>query len=206
MFLENRPGRLNRATEGRRKVARGRPGSQSPGGKGDEMSANAALEGLYGYFDNLAEGIEVLDLDGRIVSMNQTAARFLGPPPGESPHGKLEEAADVFTPSGGRIPPEDRPSHLALCGQFVRNYEAALWPKGTHAPNLVEISTAPIPGTGGETAQIILSYRDITDRKRVEDARARLAAIVEWSEDAIIGKDLNGVITAWNRGAEKLFC
>lgn len=47
--------------------------------------------------------------------------------------------------------------------------------------------------------------RDVTERKRTEDERLRLAAIVESSEDAIIGKDFNGIITTWNRGAERIY-
>ncbi|MBO0722028.1 MAG: PAS domain S-box protein [Blastocatellia bacterium] len=46
---------------------------------------------------------------------------------------------------------------------------------------------------------------DITERKRAEVAQARLAAIVESSDDAIIGTTLQGIITSWNKGAEKLF-
>ncbi|MDB6006692.1 MAG: hypothetical protein JWR15_3679 [Prosthecobacter sp.] len=47
--------------------------------------------------------------------------------------------------------------------------------------------------------------RDITGRKQLESKQAQLASIVESSEDGIIGKTLEGVITSWNRGAEKIF-
>lgn len=52
---------------------------------------------------------------------------------------------------------------------------------------------------------IVINYRDVTERKVAEEAGSRVTAIVESSDDAIVGKDLDGIIRNWNWGAERLY-
>ena len=56
-----------------------------------------------------------------------------------------------------------------------------------------------------KTERILLALEDITERKERDALQAKLSAIVEFSNDAIIGKDLLGVVISWNMGAQRLF-
>lgn len=70
---------------------------------------------------------------------------------------------------------------------------------------LCEWYNTPLVTPDGGVIGVASLVQDITERKQAEEALSNLAAIVEYSEDAIIGKTPEGIITSWNRGAERLY-
>jgi PAS domain S-box-containing protein len=154
--------------------------------------------------DALPVAVYMTDAEGRITYYNQSAADLWGcrPQVGSS---QWCGSWRLFWPDGRPLPHDQCPMAVTLKeGRPVRGVEAiAERPDGTRV-RFLPYPTA-LRDTSGRVVAGINLLMDITDRHVSEVQGARLAAIVASSDDAIISKTIDGVVTSWNAAAERLF-
>lgn len=157
------------------------------------------------FFDSITEAIIILDLHNNVIKMNQACVNLSEIiDPRMSPEA-IFAIYEIMLPDGERLSPKQWPIHKALHAEYVHNMELKMRNKRNGKTYYFEFNTIPVRNEKGDVIQIIVRFRDLTERKRIEISDVRLAAIVESSNDAIIGKDLSGIITSWNAAAERIF-
>jgi len=154
------------------------------------------LDAIVEYADDAIMG---LTLDGCVTSWNPAAERMYG-----------YSAAEMIGKSGSLLTPQDRVGELKFImdrirvGRYVEHAETTLVRQdGTVVP--VSITAAPIRDENGTVVGVTAVHRDVSTQRQAFEAARRLAAIVESSDDAIIGETVEGIITSWNPAATRMF-
>ena len=143
-------------------------------------------------------GIFIWDFNGRILEANEAFLHIVG-----YDHEDLVAGRIRWT---DLTPPEWRDRDTRLIQEHkvtgtLQPFEKEYFRKdGSRVPVLIGAATFEEGGNQG-----VAFVLDLTERKRTEQAAEHLASIVESSDDAIVSKDLDGIIRTWNRGAERLF-
>jgi PAS domain S-box-containing protein len=165
----------------------------------ERKRAEEATQRLASIVDSSDDAIISKGLDGIIHSWNSAASRLFG-----------YEAAEVIGKPVTILIPQDRQDEETFIlqqirrGERIEHYETVRRRKDGGLID-VSLTVSPIRNAQGKIIGASKIARDITKRKREINAALLLASIVETSDDAIISKTLDGIITSWNKGAERIF-
>jgi PAS domain S-box-containing protein len=160
---------------------------------------DVAIRRLARVVESTDDAIVSTDLNSIITSWNRAAEPMFG-----------YTAAEAIGQSIRMIIPADRQGEEDMvlarirAGEGITHFDTIRQRKdGTLIP--ISLTVSPIHDDAGRVIGASKIARDISDRVQAAAASQRLAAIVESSDDAIVSKDLNGIITSWNRAAERMF-
>jgi PAS domain S-box-containing protein len=160
-------------------------------------------------FENIHDGVIMLDRDYRILAVNKPTEKWTGRPSSDLID---KNCVDVFHDITGICP------HCAARVTFETGEANIATQKGNlkNTTYYAELSVYPVKDESGEVIECVVFIHDITERmlsheetlglyNEAVQTKKYLEGIIENSADAIVTSDINGIITSWNKGAERIY-
>jgi PAS domain S-box-containing protein len=153
---------------------------------------------------SIGDAVVVTDSIGCVTFTNPIAVALTGWSLEQANGQPLREVFRIYNEETGAAV-EDPVAKVLETGAVMglANHTVLRRRDGSQVP--IDDSAAPIRLADGPLAGVVLIFRDITQRRAADRTRNWLAAIIESTDDAVASKTLDGVITSWNQGAERLF-
>jgi PAS domain S-box-containing protein len=152
----------------------------------------------------LPAAIYTCDASGYILTYNQAAATLWGREP-EIGKEAWCGCTRIFTIDGKALPLDQCPMAISIKeGREIQD-SAIIIERPDGNRRIIMPHPKPFFNAAGKVTGAVNMLVDITDHKYIEESNGHFAAIVESSDDAIISKTLDGIVTSWNNSAERIF-
>jgi PAS domain S-box-containing protein len=154
--------------------------------------------------ESIVDGIYGIDLNGNVTFINKAGARLLGYEQTELLGQHIHTLCHHTKKDGTPFPASECPIYLALTdGRVHREFDDVFWRKdGNKFP--IEYISSPIVEDGTIVGAVV-SFKDITERKKAEERIKHQAMLIDFINDAIIHLDAQYNILSWNKGAERMY-
>jgi PAS domain S-box-containing protein len=153
---------------------------------------------------SIGDAVITTDTEGRVTSLNRVAEFLTGWTQCDAQGQPLERVFYIVNEQS-RESVENPAIRSLREGKVVSLANHTILIAKDGLERAIDDSAAPIKDEQGKIIGVVLIFRDVTEARRAVEARLRLSAIVESSDDAIISKNLEGIIVSWNKGAERLY-